>query len=165
VKTDRHLQSIYDFANLVAASARSSRTRERVARAAGSPITGAGLVALRIVEHHGPLAMSELAQRLEVDLSTASRQVRSLEELALVARTTDDNDRRSVRLAITRKGRTLLERVRAVALNDFDVALSEWSARDRATLAALLDRLRADLLDVQVDEAGWSVPSRARRTS
>jgi DNA-binding MarR family transcriptional regulator len=107
--------------------------------------------------------MSDVAQRLEVDLSTASRQVKALEDLGLVARTVDDSDRRSVRLAVTRKGRALLERVRDVAMNDFDVALADWSARDRAMLAALLDRLRADLLDVQVDEQGWSVPSRARQ--
>jgi DNA-binding MarR family transcriptional regulator len=162
-----HLESVYNFANLVAASARSSRTRERVARAAGTPVTGAGLVALRLVEHHGPLAMSDLAARLEVDLSTASRQAKALEDHALVARTTHEADRRSVRLAVTRKGRTLLERVRDVALNDFDVALREWSTRDRSTLASLLDRLRADLLAGRVDDTGWSIPTpeRDRRSS
>jgi DNA-binding MarR family transcriptional regulator len=60
-------------------------------------------------------------------------------------------------LAITRKGRTLLERVRSVALNDFGVALRNWTDAERATLASMLERLRRDFLDVQVDDAGWSV--------
>lgn len=155
---DQHLHAIYEFADLIAASARSGRQRERMSKATGVPVTSAGLVALRMVERHGPIAMTELAKRLEVDLSTTSRQVKQLEDLGLVTRTTDSADRRVARLAITRKGRTLQERVRAVALNDFDVAMRTWTTDERATLARMLERLRRDFLEIQVDDEGWSVP-------
>jgi DNA-binding MarR family transcriptional regulator len=154
---DPAVLAVHELADLIAASARSPRQRERVVRAARVPLTGAGLVALRAVERHGPIAVSEVARRLAVDQSTASRQLRPLEEQGLVIRATDPADRRSARLAVTPKGRRLLDRVREVSLNDYAVALSDWSAADRASLAALVDRLRVALLHTRADETGWSV--------
>ena len=158
---DPTLHTIYEFADLVATSARSPRQRDRLQRATRLPLTGAGMTALRVIERHGPIAVSDVARRLEVDQSTASRHVRGLEELGLVTRTTDPDDRRVGWLEITAKGRKLRERLREVALNDFDVALSDWSSTDRSRLAELLDRLRVALLDAQVDESGWAVGTRA----
>jgi DNA-binding MarR family transcriptional regulator len=74
-----------------------------------------------------------------------------------VTRAIDPADRRSARLAVTPKGRRLLDRVREVSLNDYAVALSDWSDADRASLAALVDRLRVALLHTHADETGWSV--------
>ena len=130
-------------------------TRSR--QPSGAPITGASMTALQTIERLGPIAMSKLAERLELDQSTLSRQVRPLEEEGLVTRTADANDRRVARLASTAKGSTLLHRMRDVSLNDYDVALRDWPATDRAQLAALLDRFRRALLDVRVDRWGWSV--------
>jgi DNA-binding MarR family transcriptional regulator len=154
---DPAVGALSELADLIAASARSPRQRERVVRAARVPLTGAGLVALRAVERHGPVAVSELARRLELDQSTASRQIRPLEAEGLVTRTVDPADRRTARLAVTPKGRRLLDRVREVPLNDYAVALGDWSDADRATLAELLVRLREALLRTRTDETGWSV--------
>ncbi len=152
---DRHVLAVHEFADLIATGARSARQRERVVRAARVPLTGAGLLALRTVERYGPVAVTEVARRLEVDQSTASRQIRPLEEQGLVTRATDPADRRSARLAVTPKGRRLLDRVRDVSLNDYAVALGDWPDADRATLAALLDRLRIALLHTRADESGF----------
>jgi DNA-binding MarR family transcriptional regulator len=154
---DPDLLRIYAFADLVAASARSQRQRERLVRAAGVPITGAHLAALGLVGRHGPIAVSELAQRLRIDPSTASRHLRALEERRLVARKSEPGDRRISRLVLTGAGRDVLLRTRDVALNDFEVALGDWSPPDRSRLAALLERLHADLLRARVDESGWSI--------
>jgi len=80
-----------------------------------------------------------------------------LEEQGLVTRATDPTDRRSARLAVTPKGRRLLDRVRDVSLNDYAVAMGDWSDADRTTLADLLERLRVGLLQTRADESGWSV--------
>lgn len=154
---DPDLLRIYEFADLVAASARSVRQRERLVRAAGVPITGASLSALGLVGRHGPIAVSELARRLRVDQSTASRQLRALEEHGLLARKAHPSDRRVSRLVLTEAGRDVLLRTRDVALNDFEVALGDWSPGDRTRLASLLERLRNDLLRSRVDESGWSI--------
>jgi DNA-binding MarR family transcriptional regulator len=165
VAADADLLAIYDFTVLVSASARSARQHERIVRAVGAPISGSGLLALRVVERYGPIAGSDLARRLQVDQSTASRHVRPLEELGLVTRTADRSDRRVAWLQVTPSGQRVLDRARDVALHDFDVALAEWTDEDRRTLGTLLARLRTSLLDAEVDETGWSVRRRAAPAS
>jgi DNA-binding MarR family transcriptional regulator len=142
---DPTLHALYEFTELIAANVASSRQRERVMRAARLPLTRASLGALRIVERHAPIAISELAKRLGVDQSTASRQLRPLEEQRLVTRAGDDNDRRVAWLSLTPKGARVLQRTSEVWLGDYDLALTDWSAADRATLGELLVRLRQDL--------------------
>jgi DNA-binding MarR family transcriptional regulator len=159
-QADPDLLKIQEFADLVAASARSARQHERVVRAAGVPVTGASLEALRLVARHGPIAVSEVARRLRVGQSTASRQLRPLEERGLVVRSGDPADARVARLSTSDAGRAVLARVREVSLNDFDVALGDWEPADRKLLAELLERFRKALLEARTDETGWSVPAR-----
>ncbi len=154
---DPDLERIHEFASLVIASTRSPRQRERLQRALGLGVSETNLSALRLIQRHGPIAVTEVARRLEIDQSNASRQVRALEEQNLVTRTVDPDDRRVARLAVTAAGQRVLTRVRAVALNDYAVALEDWSAGDRAQLAELLDRFRISLLAAETDESGWSV--------
>lgn len=149
--------AVHDLLELAFAGARSPRQRERVLRAAGASLTGASLNALGIVRRHAPIALTDLASRLEVDQSTVSRQVNRLERLGLVRRTIDPADRRIARLAPTAKGTRLLDRVREVSLDDFEAVLGAWPASDRARFAELLDRFREGLLAGRVDESGWSV--------
>jgi DNA-binding MarR family transcriptional regulator len=153
------LERIHEFTALVIASTRSPRQRERLQRALGLSLSETNLGTLRLVQRHGPVAVSEVARRLEVDLSNASRQLRALEDQGLVARTVDPGDRRVARVAATATGRRVLERARAVALNDYAVALDDWSPSDRRQLARLLDRFRRSLLATEPDESGWSVRS------
>src|SRR3954470_20130878 len=113
---DPTLHALYEFTELIAANVRSARQRERVMRAAKTPLTRAGLNALRIVERHAPVAVSEIARRLGVDQSTARRQLRPLEEQRLVTRAGDDQDRRVAWLSLTPKGQRVLERTKEVWL-------------------------------------------------
>lgn len=154
---DPDLERIHEFASLVVASTRSPRQRERLQRALGLGVSETNLGALRLIQRYGPIAVTEVARRLEIDQSNASRQVRALEEQGLVTRTVDPDDRRIARLAVTPPGQRVLARARAVALNDYAVALEGWSASDRAQLAELLDRFRISLLAAETDESGWSV--------
>ena len=156
------LERIHEFTSLLIASTRSPRQRERLQRALGLSLSETNLGALRLVQRHGPIAVSEVARRLEVDLSNASRQLRALEDEGLVARTADPADRRVARVGITAAGKRVLDRARAIALNDYAVALDDWSARDRAQLAELLDRFREALLATEPDESGWAVKPDAR---
>lgn len=143
---DRALHALYEFTEHIAANVGSARQRERVLAAARVPITRAGLAALRLVHRHGPLVVSDLSRRLGLDLSTVSRQLRPLEEEGLVARTTDDDDRRVAWIALTPKGRRVIDRTTKAWLEDYEHALEHWTSADRAALAELLERLRTDLL-------------------
>jgi DNA-binding MarR family transcriptional regulator len=155
---DPDLVAIYDFTALVSASARSARQHERMVHAVGVDITGAGLLALRAVERHGPMTPSDVARRLQVDQSTASRHVAALLEQGFVRRDADPHDGRVAWLRVTPSGQRVLDRARQVVLNDFDAALSGWTADDRRTLGGLLRRLQEALLAAEVDDAGWSRP-------
>jgi DNA-binding MarR family transcriptional regulator len=151
------LERIHEFTSLLIASTRSPRQRERLQRALGIALSETNLGVLRLVQRHGPVAVSDVARRLEVDLSNASRQLRALEDQGLVTRAVYPDDRRVARVAITAAGRRVLDRTRASALHDYSVALADWSARDRAQLAELLDRFRRALLATEPDESGWAV--------
>ena len=155
--SETDLERIHEFTSLVVASTRSPRQRDRLQRALGLSLSETNLGVLRMVQRHGPIAVSEVARRQEVDLSNASRQLRVLEDQGLVTRTVDPSDRRVARVAVTAAGRRVLDRARAIALNDYAVALDDWSARDRSQLATLLDRFRESLLSTEPDESGWSV--------
>lgn len=143
---DPALHALYEFTEHIAANVGSARQRERVLAAARVPITRAGLAALRHVHRHGPLVVSDLSRRLGLDLSTVSRQLRPLEQEGLVARSTDGDDRRVAWIALTPKGRRVIDRTTNAWLVDYEHALEHWSTADRAVLAELLERLRADLL-------------------
>lgn len=160
---DPDLLAIYDFTSLVSASARSARQHERMVHAVGVGITGAGLLALRAIERHAPVTPSDVARRLQIDQSTASRHLAALVEQGFVARDADPDDRRVSWLRVAPAGQEVLDRARDVVLNDFDAALAGWSADDRHVLAELLTRLREALLAAEVDEAGWSKPHAAAR--
>ena len=155
--SETDVERIHEFLSLVIASTRSPRQRERLQRALGLSLSETNLGTLRLVQRHGPIAVSDVARRLQVDLSNASRQLRALEDQGLVTRSTDPDDRRVARVAITAAGRRVLDRARAIALNDYAVALDDWSADDREQLADLLDRFRAALLATEPDESGWAV--------
>lgn len=148
------LRRIRDFVELVSDAARSSRHRERMLRAAGTPLTGAGLLALRVVARRPGVTVSELARALDIDQSTISRQLHPLEAQGLLRRGVDAKDRRVARLTATAAGRRVLAALGEAALNDIDVALAEFPAEDRRALADLLDRFRAGMQAARIDERG-----------
>src|SRR5436305_2748020 len=105
----------------------------------------AGYLTLGRLYDAGTARMSDLANVLGLDLSTVSRQVRALEELGLVGRTSDPDDRRAFLLESTDAGRALVTAVKEKFSQLVDVALAAWSDQDRHTLTALLGRLADDL--------------------
>lgn len=151
-----HLHAIAGFLELVTDLNRTPAYRDRLLRRSEVPLTRSGSAVLSTIERTGPLAVSELAERLGVDQSTASRQIKPLEERGLVRRTTDPADRRSSLLSITAAGRRVRSRVRETVRADIDTALRDWPSAERDRLGDLLDRfgdaLRATLDSVPVQQ-------------
>jgi DNA-binding MarR family transcriptional regulator len=105
----------------------------------------AAYLTLSRLDDHGTARMSELATVLCLDLSTVSRQVRALEDIGLIGRTPDLEDRRAYLLAPTEAGQALVADVKAAFSRLVDLALADWSERDRRTLTSLLSRLATDM--------------------
>jgi DNA-binding MarR family transcriptional regulator len=121
------------------------RVHERLAARAGVSLDRAAYAALCRVHEAGPLRLSELAGRMGVDVSTASRQVQQLERTGLVARIGDPADRRASLLELTPEGGRVLTRMREARHASLTQVLAGWSAKDRRMLATTLTRLVDDL--------------------
>jgi DNA-binding MarR family transcriptional regulator len=88
----------------------------------------------------GALRLTELANQIELDASTASRLVRTLESEGLVARTPDPDDRRASRVELTDAGLKRLEEFSQRRQEILTAAMSGWKKSDIETFATLMGR-------------------------
>lgn len=102
-------------------------------------------VILRHLESAGPLNVSALADRLNLDGSTVTRQVTALENAALVERRRDPNDGRGTVIAATDRGLEQMEAVRVARRAVYDRVLENWTPDERAALAATLVKFNGSL--------------------
>ena len=118
----------------------SSRVHDRVVLRAGltAPIDRAGFIALARIHDHGPLRLSDLAPLLGVDLSTVSRQVRTIEDQGMVVRHPDPTDKRAAVVEVSVEGRIALERLRSSASSRLQDIIADWTDDERAELARSL---------------------------
>src|SRR3954470_396021 len=82
-----------------------TRTSRRLRQEAGTGLSPTLTSALATIDTHGPLTPSELAKRERVQRPTATRLVARLEELGVLQRAADPQDRRSSLLSVTPAGR------------------------------------------------------------
>jgi DNA-binding MarR family transcriptional regulator len=127
----------------------SALTRQ-LARASGGPddgppMTSTQRLALFETAISGPLRLSVLADRMGISAPTASRAVDGLVDLGLMERLPDPEDRRAVRIDLTRPGRKRVEEKKALAAAALEPGVAALPAKDRAHLAALLTRLADEL--------------------
>ncbi len=102
------------------------------------------LSALATIERRGPITLGELASAERVQPPTITAAIDRLEGQGLVARRTDEQDRRVVRVEITSAGRKLLARNRSRKTAYLAKRLRALSPDDAATLhkaTLILDRL------------------------
>ena len=108
---------------------------------AGGELSPSLTAALSTVELHGPLTPSELATRERIQRPTATRILSRLEEQGLIVRTADLYDRRSSLVAVTDKGRDLLEQLRTRKTAFLAERLETLEPEERATLERAADIL------------------------
>jgi MarR family 2-MHQ and catechol resistance regulon transcriptional repressor len=80
-------------------------------RLAAEGLTGTQLGVLEAILHKGPLTHRELGRKLLTSAGNMTDVVDKLEGRGLVRRVRDAEDRRQVRVELTRPGRALIERV------------------------------------------------------
>jgi DNA-binding MarR family transcriptional regulator len=118
--------------------------RRDIERHALAELGTQGFTALAAIQLHGPLRVSEVANRLGVDLSVASRQIASLAAEGYVERREDDRDRRAQMVATTATGRRVLRESHRRMVAAFTRVLEGWSDDDVDALTGGLERLRGD---------------------
>jgi len=103
-------------------------------------LTPSKLRALDLLAAHGGLRVGELADLVGVDDATASRLVDRLEELGVVARTSEPGDRRATTVALTPEGQELAAGVAAQRQLFFCDILDALQPDERAELVRLTEK-------------------------
>jgi len=85
-----------------------------------------------------PLRMADLATALDVVPRSATTMVDALEGAGMVVRRPDPDDRRSIRVSATGRGRGLVDRMRARRLHMADHLFGHLSPGDRRDLVRIL---------------------------
>jgi DNA-binding MarR family transcriptional regulator len=101
----------------------------------------AAYVILRHLQRDGRLNVSALADRLNLDGSTVTRQVTALQHDGLVERQRDPKDGRGTVIEATETGLKQVDAVRAARRALYDKVLHDWSKAERRDLARTLERL------------------------
>lgn len=120
-------------------------SRERCAfaqRCRELSLSTAHLYLMSLLESHGPLAMSQLADLLDMALPNATGLVDRAHDRGIVERVRDDADRRVVLARLTPSGRNLLRTLELVRRKRMALALQTMTADQRERLLQSVHDLR-----------------------
>jgi DNA-binding MarR family transcriptional regulator len=120
---------------------------ESAAARAGVEIDRSGSWLLVRLANEGPMRLSDLAALQGVDVSTTSRQVKSLLERGLVERAGHPTDGRSSLLALTEAGLSVHRRLSRERRAAIAAAIESWPPADRDRFAALIERFAGDFAE------------------
>jgi MarR family transcriptional regulator, organic hydroperoxide resistance regulator len=95
-----------------------------------------------LLEHHGDLSMSHLAEFLDVSLSNATGIIDRMEEKGLVERVRVPDDRRVVLVRIAERGVAALEETEAIKQDRLQAILGHLDGARLERVAAALDDIR-----------------------
>ncbi|HEY0487344.1 MAG TPA: MarR family transcriptional regulator [Mycobacteriales bacterium] len=122
-----------------------ARLTRSVAHKTHNDVSTATGAVLAIAETCPGVWTKEIAGRLGVGLSVASRHTAELVQAGLLRREPDPGDRRAARLYLTDTGRQCLSALRTQRADWVAAALADWSEADVSATADLLHRLTDDL--------------------
>jgi DNA-binding MarR family transcriptional regulator len=99
-----------------------------------------------LLQHHGDLPMSRVADLLDVSLSNATGIVDRMEERGLVERVRVPDDRRIVLVRIAARGREAIEEIEALKQDRLQAILGRLDAAQLDRVALALDDIRSAIV-------------------
>ena len=144
---DPSVAELSDLLTSIARQTHSQRLYGEMAARAGITIRPYLFTVLARIRMLQPVRITDVAEEMDNERSTVSRQVAELTALGCVERHADPNDGRVVVLTLTDLGEDIIARVFDAWYEVLDELLGEWSARDRKQVIALLRRLDGALSD------------------
>ncbi|MBT2654655.1 MarR family transcriptional regulator [Bacillus sp. ISL-18] len=96
------------------------------------------------INENGPLAINVIAEKLMLNISTASRQVGTLESKEYIKRFPDPDNGRISLIEITNKGQEILNIVQSARYKFYSEVLQHWSNSELKQLEDNLVRLNMD---------------------
>jgi len=100
---------------------------------------------LRRLQHMGESTLSDLATRMRMSPPAVSQMIDRLFALDLLTRVEADEDRRRKKVSVTKKGATLLVRVRRARAAEYAAGVSGLTPKVRSDLLAVLRRALQEL--------------------
>jgi DNA-binding MarR family transcriptional regulator len=100
---------------------------------------------LAVLQEHSGATMGRLADLTSVDRTTLTRTLALMEEAGLVNRRERKNDRRSLAISLTAKGRRMFTRILPLTLAETDRAVTGFSSEEIGTLRDRLRRMADNL--------------------
>ncbi|MGA2490859.1 MAG: MarR family transcriptional regulator [Anaerolineales bacterium] len=91
--------------------------------------------------YDGPISMGELSHNLEVPLSTATRTMDWLVNNGYAQRLADPNDRRIVRVELTKTGKETYQAISIFMLEKVEQAMSHLTHAERDNFIVLLNKV------------------------
>ncbi len=101
--------------------------------------------ALLSIGTRGRMAMSEIADRLQLSLSSTTAVIDKLEKKKFVARSRREEDRRVVAVSLTRAGRKFYDFVEEAHVQFTEKLLTALSALEQDTLLTLFRKIATNL--------------------
>ncbi|MCU1374550.1 MAG: MarR family transcriptional regulator [Actinomycetia bacterium] len=139
-----HLGVLPELSELLTSIARqthSPRLYGELGARAGLDVRPHLFGALARIRDLQPARITDVAEVMEGERSTISRQITELTSLGLVARAADPTDGRAVVVSLTPAGESVIGRVYDAWHEALGEMLAPWPDRDRTKLVALLRRL------------------------
>jgi DNA-binding MarR family transcriptional regulator len=130
--------------NFVALMRSFGRAKARFVAAAEHDVEWSSQIILRHLATNGPMRASALADCLQSDPSTVSRQVAALVKEGLLERRAEPEDGRASILVLTPLADEVIERHEQARLDHFAAMLADWNERDLRRFADLLARFTVD---------------------
>ncbi|MFD9127919.1 MarR family winged helix-turn-helix transcriptional regulator [Kitasatospora sp. NPDC059571] len=103
-------------------------------------LEGVGYGMLAFIEESGRVRLTDIGLHFGVGKASISRQVKHLEELGLVRREVDPQDRRSSLVSLTEEGASRYLRARDDRMDRFRLLMGAWDREDVVRFAELLRR-------------------------
>jgi DNA-binding MarR family transcriptional regulator len=116
------------------------------------------------LREHASLSTGDLAATAELTPATVTQMLDALVAMGLVERTRSTSDRRIVMCSLTDRGRELITERRASFERRWRSKLSDFTADELATAAAVVERLRT-FYEELLDDGPGTPAGRARRRS
>ncbi len=132
--------------------------------AAETGLTASQLLVLQEVERRGQTTPGSIAMRLQLSQATVTNIMDRLEAEGLASRRRNEGDRRQQLLAVTSKGKSVLETAPNLLRAQFSRRFGELAPWEQAMILAALERLGELLDDTETAASPLAEASAADRT-
>ncbi|WP_227396878.1 MarR family winged helix-turn-helix transcriptional regulator [Jeotgalibacillus aurantiacus] len=104
---------------------------------------------LHQISTKGPAGVKDLAEELQLDISTVSRQAASLEQKGYVKKIQSPSDRRSYFFELTQSGETEMKQYRNIRREKVANLLNDWTDEEREQFGKLLSKFNEAMKGVK----------------